>query len=519
MLLKDNSIRDNVFSSSAFLPFAHSSQFQELVRPEYKQQLIALENHIEQYLKLLFTTLNLNSVVVLVKDCHKDTYCLYTSCSSHQLIRGPISSSLGVLGCLNVQEKVSLAQYSHASPDIPYYPKGEKVSVGSFCAVKRAFEHPAVDIALCLDRELSSPWTAADAAHIEQCLLHIQDSMAVYYENIRLHLEGDVLRRAFDGLRKLNTALTLDDVYQTICDTVHASIHVDFCAVASVHNNYLTLESWTKAYNLSSFSTQLPIDSSVFQQVLKYCRPFPDDGIYLPTFVSSELNKFFRDFSSFLVLPCFQPGTAIKHVLIVAAHERRELNNCYKTLFALISDQLAIKLDLALSHDQIRKMALQDALTGISNLRAFNTAFNTMFERAQRSSGQLSLVACDIDHFKKVNDNYGHPCGDLVLKFVARTLHNEIRTIDMVARTGGEEFRILLEGASQDKAAEVAERIRGRINNLFIPWQGSKLKVSMSMGVATFSPREQDKELLVSQADQALYEAKNSGRNRVCVWG
>ncbi len=500
------------------LPFLKVIRQDELAATHCQTQLVKLQEQISHCLSLLRHAFDLDSAVLLVPDVSAQNYFIYASSSCVPLIKGPYAGGEGVLGCLKLQDKISISPYTKNSPGIPFHKKSNHLYDGFFFAMNVPLSVTENHMLLCLDSQKSDALQHADLSIVNASVSNIRDYISVYCENMRLYVEGDVLQRAFDGLRKLNTALSLSDVYQAISQTVRNSIQVDFCAIASVSEACVCMESWSGDGDFSLLPEQIPLSQSVFGQVVKYRHSFPDNGLFSCSLMDSGSAQFFRQFSSFLVLPCVQPRLAVRHVLIIANRQARDLTHRYKNLFDLISDQLAIKLDLAVSHEQIRSMALQDALTGISNLRAFNTAFHTMYERAQRSDGLLSLVACDIDHFKQVNDNYGHPCGDQVLKAVANALHEEIRTIDMVARTGGEEFRILLEGADLKVAAGVAERIRQKVEQLSIGWQGVQLKVSISMGIATFANDKQDKALLETRADQALYRAKSAGRNRVCVW-
>ncbi len=500
------------------LPFKHILRRDELAAELCREHITKLQEHLGHCLALLGQALGLSGVVLLVSDSSACNYYPYATSCNRPLEPGPYASCSGILGCLKLQAQIAVTPYRRNSPVVPYYKNQSLLYGGGFLAVRIPPNGAGAAMILCLDRMSSDVWQHSELAIVNQSVANIQNFFSVYFDNVRLHIEGDVLQRAFNGLRKLNMALSLEDVYRAISQTIKNSTHVDFCAIASVHEKVICLESWSGECISYALPLQIPLADSVFDQVVKYRHSFPENGCFSSSLIDPRSAGFFKQFTSFLVVPCLQPETPVRFVLIIASLERRELTQRYKNLFDLISDQLAIKLDLALSHDQIRSMALQDALTGISNLRAFNTAFHTMYERAQRNAGHLSLVACDIDHFKGVNDRYGHPCGDQVLKHVASALRNEIRTIDMVARTGGEEFRILLEGADQRVATEIAERIRTKIEYLPIIWQGLQLKVSISMGIATFANDGQDKSLLVNRADQALYRAKNNGRNRVCLW-
>jgi diguanylate cyclase (GGDEF)-like protein len=166
----------------------------------------------------------------------------------------------------------------------------------------------------------------------------------------------------------------------------------------------------------------------------------------------------------------------------------------------------------------LREEAQKDGLTGVWNRACFESYVDEQFRAALRDGSHLSLLFCDIDHFKRVNDTYGHPIGDRALIQVAHLLGERLRQRDLVARYGGEEFVLLLPNTPAPGARIVAERIRERIAGAPIPLDGgSTLSVTLSIGTATLS-RSRDFEspaALVYAADQALYDAKRSGRNRV----
>lgn len=158
-----------------------------------------------------------------------------------------------------------------------------------------------------------------------------------------------------------------------------------------------------------------------------------------------------------------------------------------------------------------------DPLTGLANRRAFTRHLEAELERARRGRGDLSLVILDIDHFKSINDSYGHPCGDEVLLRLAAQLQSSVRLYDLAARIGGEEFALVLPGASTLKAQALCERILQRFASTEMECPGvPPFRVTFSGGVATCSaglicPAA----TLIELADKALYEAKQAGRNRI----
>lgn len=170
-----------------------------------------------------------------------------------------------------------------------------------------------------------------------------------------------------------------------------------------------------------------------------------------------------------------------------------------------------------------RDASFLDALTGLTNRRGFDQTLAECFEAlnakgADDENSQPCLLMCDIDHFKKVNDTYGHLFGDRVIRAVAQVLKNHVKGRDTAARYGGEEFIVLLPDTPLEGARAVAEKIRRTIETGRIKKGGSEVvaRVTISLGAARYIPGESGASF-IERADQALYVAKNSGRNQVCV--
>ncbi|MGH7603916.1 MAG: diguanylate cyclase [Gemmatimonadaceae bacterium] len=172
--------------------------------------------------------------------------------------------------------------------------------------------------------------------------------------------------------------------------------------------------------------------------------------------------------------------------------------------------------ELKEANDRLQKISVTDALTGIENRRSLEKGLNEMWNHSVRLQESLSVVMCDIDKFKSVNDNYGHQAGDAVLKQVAQLLKDEARKIDRVGRYGGEEFLLFLPGTVLDAAVTFAERLREKVEDHTFSYEGGVVRRTISFGVAAAPhPRVDDQEQLVRAADDALYVAKETGRNRV----
>lgn len=170
--------------------------------------------------------------------------------------------------------------------------------------------------------------------------------------------------------------------------------------------------------------------------------------------------------------------------------------------------------EIRLQNEQLRVQATRDPLTGVANRREYMAAFEAGFAAAKETDQNYACIMADIDLFKKVNDTHGHPMGDEVIKCVAGALSSVVRSTDSVCRYGGEEFLIVLPGASVESGVQVAERIRTMIDSEgFAP-----IPVTASFGVASIVFGAADSDELINQADEALYASKQGGRNRVTRW-
>ncbi|MCH1625287.1 diguanylate cyclase [Fredinandcohnia quinoae] len=162
--------------------------------------------------------------------------------------------------------------------------------------------------------------------------------------------------------------------------------------------------------------------------------------------------------------------------------------------------------------------AVTDSLTGLNNVRKFKEVFNQLINDLKTNEQKLSVLYLDIDFFKRVNDTYGHAEGDVALKELGARLQKSTRNFDIVSRNGGEEFTVLLLDCPLLRAVEIAERIRRNVEKDPITLNSGKdIKLTISIGVACYQETTNDPNMLIDDADKALYQAKHSGRNKVCI--
>ena len=182
-----------------------------------------------------------------------------------------------------------------------------------------------------------------------------------------------------------------------------------------------------------------------------------------------------------------------------------------------LSEFIAMSISNAVLYEQANKLAVTDGLTGISNRPSVEKSLQIEFERSKRYNSPLSLILLDVDHFKDVNDTYGHQKGDEILIAFAALLKKACRTNDIAARYGGEEFVMVLPQSNAQGAFKIAERVREEMMKISFTGNESNFAVTVSCGVAEFNKDYESINKLIAAADQALYKAKNGGRNKTIL--
>ncbi len=242
----------------------------------------------------------------------------------------------------------------------------------------------------------------------------------------------------------------------------------------------------------------------------------------LESIIDSVANKSVEILSYFEI----DPGNMKPFSLIFqeANEELGKLNLSYEQLIVELKQAKEkaenFAQELKKANERLRDMAFKDGLTDLYNHRYFQDLMDGELSRAIRYKRPFSLIMLDLDHFKKINDNYGHPVGDLVLKEVSKTIKITVRDSDIAARYGGEEFAIVLPETELKGAAITAERLRKAVEQLEIETNGCRIDVTVSVGVTCYHPSIDtiEKSEILSEADNALYNSKNKGRNMISVY-
>lgn len=211
-----------------------------------------------------------------------------------------------------------------------------------------------------------------------------------------------------------------------------------------------------------------------------------------------------------MVFPLFVVDK-ISAILVVEGAPRSGYNR-----FRLLMPQIALEFRKVELYGQVQELSIIDGLTEVYLRRYLTVRLEEEVDRAKRLGLTFSMGMVDVDHFKQCNDRYGHLVGDAVLKKIAERLKNSVREVDMIARYGGEEFCIVLPDTSKELAMAVAERLRKSVESKEIKAFDESIKISVSVGIATYPEDAEQVAALIDKADNALYKAKRMGRNMVC---
>lgn len=232
---------------------------------------------------------------------------------------------------------------------------------------------------------------------------------------------------------------------------------------------------------------------------------------------------------SVALLPLYRKNHYVGSMHLGARSDKRFAADKSTDFVAHLASIVAVCIENALSQEHLRQLSVLDMLTRVKNRRGFDLALDREVSRASRSGDPVGLLFVDLDHFKSINDTYGHPMGDKVLRVVAQLFRDTLRKVDHVCRYGGEEFAIVMPNCGEGLAMDIAERLRQRVSELRVELEQENtadqdaIGVTVSMGVCCWQAErghgDKDEaaiaQKLVALSDQGVYEAKESGRNRV----
>jgi two-component system cell cycle response regulator len=433
----------------------------------------------------------------------------------------PRLPSAGILGAV-LRDRQPLLCAATKPGQLPYYEGGR---AGVALVAVPLIEHGHLRGILAADRDAA--FTEADRdllADASAQVLRVVQSEQVFRAVERAKYEHE---RFYQATAMLGRALTVEQVIETAFDAAAAIVDYDVAVIAlydkpKARHKIAAVRVRPGGEGIVDPSQLTDLEfkdnAGLASMVVKNRHYLPAGGepreVTAPIYTRKVKIEEAR---SLLVLPLLAAEEPVGTLTLVARAEKR-FGKDVREMLAVIATQVAISLENGFLYRKMETMATTDGLTGLTNHRTFQQRFAEMLERAARHNHRVALLLCDVDFFKKVNDNYGHPIGDEVLRRVARVLQEVPRKIDVPARYGGEEFAVLLDNVDVAQAKQVAERIRIEISRVVVESDKGPLSVTESIGVVVFPEDGRDRATLIERADLALYHAKHTGRNRVVTW-
>ncbi len=275
-------------------------------------------------------------------------------------------------------------------------------------------------------------------------------------------------------------------------------------------------------YDYRNISGLIILEDKVLFKSTLGLSPRPYLGAYKQASCSGFFPELKRNPLSVAILPLTRRGKYLGSLNLGSYMPNRFIGDLATDFIDHMVSVVSVCLENNLNFETMRRTSLVDTLTGVNNRRFLEQRIGEELDRSQRNEDPLSCLFLDIDHFKLVNDTYGHQAGDHVLSLVASMIKKQLRSNDVLARYGGEEFVALLSNIDDTWVGDIAERIRLSIKELSITYNEKDINVTISIGSSTYhpstSPIISTAELsahLIESADKALYEAKHNGRDRV----
>jgi diguanylate cyclase (GGDEF)-like protein len=479
-----------------------------------------IHQSVHYALDLLRGSLDLHTAVLLwLNDAGTHLRISELSTQSDEVNDAPFAAGDGVLGAVLAQRKTIRVLGLKPTFKVPYYPGA--CPVRALAAIP-VLEGETVRGVLAIDRLENRAFSddedemATQAARF--CLRAIQNER-VFLQLERAKVEQGKLYRAAQAL---GAALSEKDVVDAGVSAAREIASFDVAAV-TVFDEASRTHEVVAAKSASGeiddlVGTRFAHNAGLVSMVVQNRCPLPYRG-ELETKPKVVLSKRlpWPAYPSLLVLPLVLHDRALG-TLVLGAKRRHAFGESVRPTLEVLASHFAVSLSNARMVHKLETMATTDGLTGLFNKRAMLDAAVQKVAASARFGRRLSVLVADLDHFKKVNDTYGHDVGDLVISGLGEILKRQKRATDVVARFGGEEFVVLCEQTDEKGAMLLGDRIREELGKTTFRTPKGVLTVTCSIGIATFPEAGGDWDALFKAADDALYVSKRSGRDRCTVW-
>ncbi|UCF80622.1 MAG: GGDEF domain-containing protein [Acidobacteriota bacterium] len=426
------------------------------------------------------------------------------------------------------REPLVTAPSREAPVSLPYYEKGEAVRSLAAAPVEGAggSRRPGFEGVLIVDHPDVGAFVAGDRARLREWAGHLQETLALWRQVAHAEESARELKVLFEGAQRFSALLDGQGIAKELLSLAHDAAPYDAAAVCS-------FESGEGPYHVAAFEDgafkewrETKTGASWARWIFEHAEEAVSFGdlqsqdstrerTAMPLF---SLREPTRGFASFAGLPLCSAKRRFGAFVAGSFSENSFDARSLRTLTVLAS-HAALSMEAAAMYRRMEELAVTDGLTGLYNHRRFRAALSDEVRRAERTGAALSLLMLDLDHFKRLNDTYGHPAGDSVLRQTAALLRRTVRDIDVAARYGGEEFAVLLIDTDAADALRTAERVRAAVEAETFSHERTQLDVTVSVGAATHLAGSSgpdaalSADALLRSADRALYAAKEAGRN------
>jgi len=477
-----------------------------------------IHQSVHYALELLRRSLDLHTAVLLwLNDAGTHFRISELSTASDAVSDAPFPAGDGVLGAVLSQRATVTLHGLGPAFKVPYYVSGCPVRVLTAIPV---LEAEALRGVLVMDRVMDAPFSpqeeevGAQAARF--CQRAIQNER-VFVQLERAKVEQGKLYRA---AQTLGAALSEADVVSAGVAAAREIASFDAAAVTVFDDEARSHEVVAAQGDTVAklVGVRFGSNAGLASMVVQNRYPLPYRGEHEgPQKVVLSKRVPWPSHPSLLVLPLVIHDRALG-TLILSAKRRHAFGDSVRPTLEVLASHLAVSLSNARMMQKLETMATTDGLTSLLNRRALLESGAQKIAAAARFDRKLSLLVVDIDHFKRVNDTYGHDTGDVVIRGLADILRRQKRATDVVARFGGEEFVLLCEQTDEKGAMLLGERIRDDLAKTAFRTVHGSISVTCSLGMATFPEAGRDWDALFRAADEALYLSKRSGRNRCTAW-
>lgn len=469
-------------------------------------------------LDVLRRSLGLQTALVLWLDDRGQQLAIQEVSTEQEALRpGPFSARDGIFAAALQRGEPVVLSGKKAHVHAQYY--ASLPEVGAIGAVPLS-EHGHPRGLLVVDRETREPFTDKELELLSEAARFIVRAI----ENERVFVQLERAKREQGKLYRasleLNSSSTEGEVIEACVGSAREFASFDFAAVTLAHKatneHEICAVSGDGAEEL--VGQRFRHNTGLVAMVVANRHPLPYRGDYEP----SRQMVFSRKLSpppvrSLLVLPLLVREKVLG-TLVLGSERRGAFSDAVRPTLEVLASHTAINLANARMVKRLEEMATTDGMTGLLNKRTLTEVAGQKLRSAARFKKPLTVVVCDIDHFKKVNDTYGHDVGDVVIKGFAKVLERCKRDTDVVGRFGGEEFVVVCEETGAEGAMLLAERVRTELEATTFHSELGPLSVTCSLGVATYPAAGADFDELFKASDEALYVSKRSGRNRATAW-